>query len=65
MIGGVAKCQRGVVGIVLHRYKNGTYSGITFDNKDWVSTKPIFLTNTVNEYIQKYILNNKPMQESK
>jgi hypothetical protein len=55
MIGSVAKCGNGVLGIITYtRNIDGVtmYHGISFDGKPWQSKMPRVVAKSINEYFR-------------
>jgi hypothetical protein len=53
MIGSVAKCGNGVLGIITYTKNNYgvvIYHGISFDGKPWHSKMPRVVAKSINEY---------------
>jgi hypothetical protein len=57
VIGNVAKCKRGIIGIITNK-KGDVYFGFTLNNKAWQSIDPDILASNLLEYIQSRLENN-------
>lgn len=51
--GRVAKCQRGILGVVQYE-SNGVWYGVSFEGGNWESRKPEFVADSVDRFIGKY-----------
>lgn len=49
-VGSVAKCKRGIIGIVLNK-KGDVYFGITLRGRPWQAVEPQMLADSVYDYI--------------
>jgi hypothetical protein len=56
MIGKVAKCRHGKIGIIMEvvspLYGRKIYYGIRFDGKQWQSVDPTIIADSAEEYVK-------------
>lgn len=57
MIGRVAKCGRGILGVIAYSKVMGdgsvVYHGVSFGGEKWQSKMPRVLANSLDEYLKK------------
>lgn len=59
LIGKVAKCHKGEIGIITHRVGlngNRVWRGIKFNGDLWESKKPTIISDNLNQYLKKHLL---------
>ncbi len=69
MLGSVAKCQNGILGIIcdirIEGLREIVYRGVTFNGRSWQTSDPIIISRTVNDYIQGNFLEKNKIQETR
>jgi len=67
LIGKVARCKRGILGIISHRVTNDgkeSYLGVSLAGKLWMSFSPEIVADSISEYYENIIVEDRKQYAS-